>query len=167
MRAVIEELQPYETGGDLWEIEPLWILNELARFDRHRSLHIGYERAGNLHPNLDASRNLDRIEDLIPFDGPFEIAEVDALEAAEAFPGEEVEGAKLASYIAYPVDPDEEVHVEWESAISICFDADRLPSTLTAIGDLPMIWWLQPILPEIREVVGALTPFLPAEPPRW
>ena len=51
-RAVIEDLQPYKKGGDLWAYEPLWILNELARFDRHRFLQLGVVRAGGLTSTL-------------------------------------------------------------------------------------------------------------------
>jgi hypothetical protein len=36
---VIESLQPYQRGADA-RLDPLWILNELARVDRHQVLHV-------------------------------------------------------------------------------------------------------------------------------
>jgi hypothetical protein len=164
VRTVIEDLQPYETGGDLWNIEPLWLLNELARLDRHRFLHVGYERVGNLGLNPRTSRNV-RVEDFFAIDGPFDLADIDAIE--EGDPTVDEYGAKLATFSAFPIDPDEEIHMDWESAIEITFDRDRLPETLTLAEGVPIISWLRLIVPEVREVFRALAPFLPSEPPRW
>ena len=173
VRAAIEDLQPYETGGDLlWNSEPLWILNELARVDRHRFLHVGYERIGMLALNPRTSRNVN-LTDLDVETGSFESVEVDTLEDAEIAhaEGRPVEdGAMLATFNAVPIDPDEEMHMEWESAIEIGFDEDRLPKTLHHLGGtygMSVIYVLRGIVPDIREVFRALASFLPAEPPRW
>lgn len=167
VRAAIEDLQPYKTGGDLWNYEPLWILNELARLDRHRFLQVGYERIGMLRLNPDTSRNV-RIEEEQATAGPFEFAVVDALEEAEIEGGEDA--AILARFTAVPIDPGQEMHMDWEGAIEIGFDGDRLPETLSHLGGtfgLSVTSVLRDIVPDIREVFRALAPFLPAEPPRW
>ncbi len=165
VRAAIEDLQPYKTGDDFPELEPLWILNELARLDRHQFLHVGYERIGALELNPDTRRNV-RIEDLEVAEGTFRSVLVDALEDAEFFGGED--SAILATFDAFPIDPSQEMHMDWESAIEIGFDRDRLPETLSHLGGgLSITSLLREILPDVREVFRALAPFLPAEPPRW
>jgi len=167
VRAAIEDLQPYKTGGDLWNYEPLWILNELARLDRHRFLQVGYERIGMIRLNPDTSRNVNLTE-MREEVGSFESVLVDALEEAEIFGGED--SAVLAKFTAFPIDPSQEMHMEWESAIEIGFDGDRLPETLSHLGGsygLSITSVLQEIVPDIREVFRALAPFLPAEPPQW
>jgi hypothetical protein len=172
VRKVIADVQPYETGGDLWQIEPLWILNELARFDRHRYLHVGYERIGSLALNEGASRNV-RIEDPRIAEGSISDAELEAWEdaqLAQAEGREVVEGAILGRFAATPIDPSLEMHMEWESAIQIGLVQDALPATLPhtggALGDnIP--WLGKEILRDIREVFLALSPFLPADAPSW
>lgn len=173
VRAAIEDLQPYKTGDDLWEYEPLWILNELARLDRHRFLHVGCEWIGLLGLDPTRSRNV-RIENLTVTEGQFSFAEVDALEDAELARAEGREesedGAILARCDAFPIDPSQEVNMEWESAIQIGFAQDWLPDTLSHLaggmgGGIP--WLCRGILRDIREVFRALAPFLPSDPPRW
>jgi hypothetical protein len=167
VRAAIEDLQPYKTGGDFPELEPLWILNELARLDRHRFLHVGAERIGSLSLNPNTSRNV-RVEDLQVTEGPVDFAIVDGLEEAEVEGGED--SAILARLTAVPVDPGQEMHMEWESAIEIGFDQDRLPGTLSHLAGslgLGITFALREIVPDIREAFRALAPFLPAEPPGW
>ena len=39
VQEVIESVQPYRLGNDA-QLDPLWILNELARVDRHQVLHV-------------------------------------------------------------------------------------------------------------------------------
>jgi hypothetical protein len=167
VRAAIEDLQPYKTGGDFPELEPLWILNELARFDRHRFLHVGCERIGTLGLNPNTSRNVG-VEDMQVREGPLDFAIVDGLEDAEIEGGED--SAILARLAARPIDLHQEMHMEWESAIEIGFDGDRLPDTLFLVGGglgAGITFALCEIVPDIREVFRALAPFLPAEPPRW
>jgi len=164
VRAAIEDLQPYKTGGHLFEFEPLWRLNELARFDRHRFLHIGYAQVGTLRLNDAASRNV-VIDMLRVEEGSLEIAIVAGLEEAEIFGGED--SAILATFEAVPADPSEEMHMEWEDPIELVFDPDRMPDTLSLSSDMPILWVLRGIIPDVREVFRSLGPFLPAEPPRW
>jgi hypothetical protein len=167
VRAAIEDLQPYKTGDDFPELEPLWILNELARLDRHRFLQVGAGQIAMPRLNPTTSRNV-RIEDMEVVEGSLRTAEVDALEEAHIL-GEE-DGAILATFTALPVDPSKEMHMEWESAIEIGFDQDRLPGTLSHLAGslgLGITFALREIVPDIREVFRALAPFLPAEPPRW
>jgi hypothetical protein len=99
---------------------------------------------------------------------------VDAWEDAELARAEgraDVEdSAILATFTATPIDPSQEMHMEWESAIEIGFDGDRLPETLSHLGGsygLSITSVLRDIVPDIREVFRAVAPFLPAEPPRW
>jgi hypothetical protein len=78
--------------------------------------------------------------------------------------------AILATFDAYPVDPGQEMQTEWESAIQIGFDQDRLPTTVPHLGgafgdNIP--WICKEIIRDIREVFQALSPFLPPEPPQW
>jgi hypothetical protein len=164
VRAAIEDLQPYETGGDIWMFEPLWILNELARLDRHRFLQIGDARIGMLRLDPATSMNV-QIEDLNVTEGPFYFAILDGLDEAAIEGGED--SAILARFTAFPIDPSEEMHMEWESAVEINFGADRMPDTLSSSANLPIMMVLRNILPDIREVFRSLAPFLPAEPPRW
>jgi hypothetical protein len=168
VRAIIEEMQPYETGGDIWVFEPLWILNELARFDRHRFLHLGYERIGDIRLNHRTSGNVRPITDFEPIRGLISDAELEGLEESEFWGGEDT--AILATFTAFPVDPSQKMHMDWEGAIQITFDPDRLPNTLDFLGDawsMSIPWALRGIVPDIREVFRALAPFLPVEPPRW
>ena len=39
VQEVVESVQPYRLGNDA-QLDPLWILNELARVDRHQVLHV-------------------------------------------------------------------------------------------------------------------------------
>jgi hypothetical protein len=167
VRAAIEDLQPYKTGGDLWNFEPLWILNELARLDRHRFLQLGYEQVGLLRLNPTTSHNV-HVTDLVVKQGSFDILQADAWEHAEMFGGEDC--AMLATFTAVPVDPSQEMHMDWEGAIEIAFDEDRLPPTLSHLGGtfgLSITGALYFIVPDITEVFRALAPFLPADPPAW
>ncbi len=62
-RAVIKRLQPfYEAPA--WDLQPLWILNELARIDRHRFLHLAAIRTGGLRLDPAKSRNVKVLGDL-------------------------------------------------------------------------------------------------------
>lgn len=170
VRTLIEDLQPYETGDDLWMWEPLWILNELARFDRHRFLHVGYAWTGLLELDSEKSRNVN-ISDLSATEGPLDFAIVDGLEETEierAETGGAEEGAILATFRAEPINPSEEMRMEWKYAIEIGLSEDRLPATLSHLGGVfgtNVVFALRGIVPKIREVFQVLAPFLPAEPP--
>jgi hypothetical protein len=102
----------------------------------------------------------------------FQHVEVTALEdaaitRAEGRPADGEDSAILATFTAVPIDPGQEIHMDWESAIGIGFDGDRLPDTLRFTANGSIIWTLRNIVPDIREVFRALAPFLPAEPPAW
>lgn len=162
-RAVIESLQPYKTGRDLWYAEPFWVLNELARFDRHRFLHLAIARAGNLMPS-DKCRNV-RITDLDVETGNLTLLEGMALEDKEVFGGDE-DRAMLARFTAEPINPGEEMDVDFESALEIIFDVDRLPpSCWRGLDGQSLVWALWYIPGEIEKAFNALAPFLPDEPP--
>jgi hypothetical protein len=92
---------------------------------------------------------------------------VDGLEEAVIEGGED--SAILARLTANPIDARQEMHMEWESAIEIGFDRDRLPKTLSHLAgwSSSITFALRDIVPDIREVFRALAPFLPAGPPRW
>ena len=115
----------------------------------------------------DRSRNV-RLEDLEIVEGSLRMVEVDALEEAHIEGGED--SAVLARFDAFPLDPDQEMHMEWKYAIEVGFSEDRLPSTLQHLGGVygaNVVSVLWGIVPDIREVFRALAPFLPAEPPTW
>lgn len=172
VRTVLESLQPYVTGDDLWMWEPLWILHELARVDRHRFLHIGYAWIGILEPDPDNSHNVS-ISDLSVTEGPLSFAIVDGLEQAEAEladTGIAEESPILATFHAERINPEEEMHMAWRYAIEIGFSKDRLPETLSELGGIfgtNVVFALSGIVPKIRAVFQAIAPFLAAEPPAW
>lgn len=66
-RDAIKRLQPFN-DGDIWEYNGLWVLNELARLDRHRFLHFGAVRSEGLELDRTQSRN-------IKMEGEIEISE--------------------------------------------------------------------------------------------
>lgn len=171
-RAVIESLQPYKTGGRLWSSEPLWILNELARFDRHRFLHLGIARAGGFRLDPDRSRNV-RLTDLSAETGTYGLLEGLAFEdraesEAMGVPHRYPDGAMLARFTAEPIDPGKEMEMHFEGALEITFDVDRLPQSVFRVleGDsiISALWFIPD---EIGKVFDALAPFLPDKPPPW
>jgi hypothetical protein len=168
-RAVIEDLQPYKKGGDLWAYEPLWVLNELARFDRHRFLQLGVARAGGFGLNPDTSRNV-TVTHMLLEEGSLSLLEgIAAEEAVEdramgLDPHEDT--VRIASFCAEPTDPNAEMHMDFEGALEIVFDDDMLPESVR-LGDEAIVTVLLLIALEIDDVFRALRPFLPVEPPEW
>lgn len=51
---IIEHAQPYQAGEPWSGRDPLWLLHELNRIDKHRRVHVGY--AGNIVRLLDGTR---------------------------------------------------------------------------------------------------------------
>lgn len=99
-QAVIKELQPYVAGPDLYRTHPLWLLNELARIDRHRFLHTvgapvqhGVGLGGdNLH-----------------------------IVSMEMF-GVRRPGAEVARYLAQPIDPARPMRMDLDFTVEIQFN---------------------------------------------
>ena len=66
-------------------------------------------------------------------EGSFSEAELEGLE--EAAMSEEREDTPIVATLkAIPTDLKDEMHIEWDWAIEIVFDADRLPDTLPMGG---------------------------------
>lgn len=170
MWAAIEDFQPYKTGGKHWAAEPLWVLNELARFDRHRLLQLAVIRAGGFRLNPVTSENV-KITDMWVEEGSYSVLEAVAAEEAyvdrlEGFEGNE-HRTRLARFFAEPIDPSKEMKMDFEGALEIEFDADRLPPLIRIWGLDEITGVLGLIPPEIEKVFEAASPFLPAEPPEW
>jgi hypothetical protein len=73
---------------------------------------------------------------------------------------------RIASFCAEPTDPNAEMHMDFEAALEIVFDDDRLPESVRLTLDhIDSV--LLGILMEVEEVFRTLRPFLPVEPPEW
>ncbi len=131
-----------------------------------RFLQLGVARAGMLRL-APGSRNV-QLEHL------YVEGSVDLLEAVTAM-DEEVDvvmgldprpGIHLASFSAEPINLDEEMHIEFEGALEIGFDVDRLPGTIRTLqGSIDSDLW--DVVPAVQRVISELSSFLPAEPPEW
>ena len=73
---------------------------------------------------------------------------------------------RIASFHAEPIDSTREMHMEFEGALEIVFDEDRLPESVR-LADESIATVLLLIDLEVQDVFRALAPFLPAEPPEW
>ncbi len=155
-RAVIKQLQPYYTDGSVWMSHPLWILNEMARFDRHRFLQVAAVRGGDLRLDPDIRSNA-RIR------GPIESY------WGRVFEDWDEEGTPIATELARvtaePVNPGREVHMHFQGALEIGWDDDALPPTLASIEHDPIMNTFISIERHVGRALGKLAPFLPPEPP--
>lgn len=157
VRTIIEESQPYYTGGSLWAYEALWVLHELARLDRHRFLHPAIVHTGEVRLDPAVTRNV-RVRDFAFTWGERVIEEPSWDEDGTTT------GAVLATFTALPADPKKEMQMEPLAELELGFGADTLPSTLLLMeGD--EVWsTLWRVETEVRSVLGKLAPHLSASP---
>lgn len=160
-RAVIESLQPYYVGGQVWNSEPLWILHELARYDRHRFLHPAVLFTGDTRLDPARGRNV-RIREMA--------SEFGGLVLDPPEPGEEngAPSAELARFVAKPASPRKEMHLHFLADLQPGFHVDALPSSLfPALEDTPIVTTLASVRRGVRQAISRLSPFLPPQPPPW
>lgn len=155
VRTAIEESQPYYTGGELWAYEPLWVLHELARFDRHRFLHPAVVHAGEvrLDPGL---RNV-LVRDFETTWGERVIEEPDDWDDDSASLS-----AVLATFTAKPRDPKKKMQVEPLAELVLGFDGDTLPSTLSLLAGDEVSVTLSMIERKVRDILRELAAHLPS-----
>lgn len=142
--AVIKRLQPFYEG-DIWDFNNRWILNELARLDRHRFPHFGAVRNGSIELDRTRSRNI-KVKGMEVLRGPIE---------------PELEGgADLARFVAYPANPNEKMHVHFTKGLAI---------TMSTRDTLPMVdgdevdWVMSRAVRGAEEAIRKLRPFLEAD----
>lgn len=151
-RAVVEELQPYYVGGSVWMHEPLWILHELARYDRHRFFQPAFIQTGVVELDPATSRNV-KIEQL-------------EFEAGRLIEDPEEEGGTTIAHVtAHPADPNRPMQMHFRRALHLGWDIDSLPPTIIDIEDSPIDHTLALIEMKVRHALGRLSRFLPSHPP--
>lgn len=159
-RTVIQESQPYYKGGEFWMLEPLWVLHELGRFDRHRFLHLAVMRTSDVRFDPATLRNVQHrgIETdyraRVIEDPPWDEDDTPA-------------GAVIATFTARPANPKEEMHMDCLADIELGFDGETLPPTLSLLAGDEIWSALWSIEREVHDILGKLSGFLPTLPPGW
>ncbi len=114
-RAFIERTQPFQQAP-AWEYDPLWKLNELARIERHRVLHLAVVRSGRIGVDPAHSSNL-KIERLEAESGEVFIKTLTGNP-------EDEDSAELARVTAHPADTNREMNMHFRDALTIGWDQD-------------------------------------------
>jgi hypothetical protein len=158
VRTAIERMQPYYTGGSVWWAEPLWVLHELARFDRHRFLHLTVVRTGDVRPDPAVWRNVKIRE--IEMDPGARVIEDEFWNEDGTPPG-----ALIATVTAAPADPKREMHMKFLADLELGFDTDTVPPTLDSLEHGVVDLTLSLIEMKVRNVIDELAQFLPRRRP--
>jgi hypothetical protein len=111
-RAVIQELQPFYTG--LNDYDNLWILNELARLDRHRFPHLTAVRSGDLRLDPARTRNV-------------KVRTLEVFSAGGIYYPEIEDSAELARLTAIKANPQEKMDMHFTDALTIALESEDLP----------------------------------------
>lgn len=144
-REAIKCLQPYN-DGDIWEYHGLWVLNELARLDRHRFLHFGAVRSEGLE--LDRTHSLN-----IKMEGEIDIFE------GTIYPEIE-ETAELGRVTLYPADSKRAMEMNFTRSLTLTFaTAD---DGIESIDGHAVDWVLRDCVREVDKVLRQLGKFLPS-----
>ena len=98
---LIKAIQPHLKGTKYKE-DPLWILNELERIDKHRTLHIGYHQ---ITKNDIVGTNMG-------------IRTFTGMAAAERLK----KGAKMAEFCVARIDPNQPMHVDYRPSTAITLE---------------------------------------------
>lgn len=157
VRALIEQSQPYYTGGEFWTTEPLWILHELARVDRHRFLHPAVVMTHEVRLDPATLRNV-KVRDFESTWGE-RILEEPGWDEDGTPPG-----AVLATFTALPAAPKKEMKMKPLAELTLGFDIDNLPPTLAPLRRDEIertLWYIEFAVSRIFE---RLTPHLSASP---
>lgn len=104
-KTIVEGLQPYKRGQD-FRSDPLWVLHELDRLDKHRLLHTTVAASRGTLWDIGEFRNIRCI-------GPGFIESMDATVETDT-PISRIVGI-------HPIDPDTEMHVEIKPALAVAF----------------------------------------------
>jgi hypothetical protein len=95
---LIKAIQPHHKGSRYTE-DPLWILNELERIDKHRTLHVGVHE---LTQNDIVGTNMG----ILSFTG---------MSATERLK----KGAKMAEFVARRLDPNQPMHMNYRASTTV------------------------------------------------
>ena len=162
-RTAIERLQPYQEGTH-WRSHSLWILNELARYDRHRFLHPVAVQTDFLEIDSSTTRNL-KIKSIEVAAGRF-VSDRDKY-------GAEIPTV-IGRIIGEVANPKREVHVGLKMpALLVGFDADTLPPTVESVAGHEIDRVLRLIAFAVGDAIRVLSAYLPdesflgGEPPDW
>jgi len=98
---LIKAVQPHHRGANYAE-DPLWVLNELERIDKHRTLHIGYHQ---ISKNDIVGSNIG-------------IRSFSGLRTAEPLR----KGAKIAEFCVERIDPNQPMHVDYRPSTTITLE---------------------------------------------
>ena len=154
--AFIERHQPFQ-DDEFWRSNHFWVLQDLARIDRHRFLHVAVLRSGTIRRDASRWSNC-RIKDLEVEEGVVYFGDdedpVDYPEAKDT--------AVLARFRGEPVTPGKEMHMHFLEALTIGWDEDTAPPGLA--GD-EVIQTLNMIDMRLRWLFGEAKSLLPPEPP--
>ena len=153
-QTVIEGLQPYHRGKE-FDSDPLWVIHELNRLDKHRLLHVvTWAMEGATFPV--AGPNLPKSE------WPRNVAAIgrsDGQPSVLQIAGGEVSGegrALVARWPMIPIDPSKEMHMGFKPVLGVVFD----PAT-PLVGGRPVLDTLMQLHDYvITDVFAPLRPFL-------
>jgi len=139
-KTAVEALQPYKRGND-FRSDPLWMLHDLDRVDKHRLLHTTVASFAGTIWSIAAFRNIRAM-------GPGLI---------QSFGGAVETDTPIARICGiHPIDPNTEMHVEIDPAMDVAFNND-----VPVAAEQPVRTTLGAIYSHIRDrVFPALTPFL-------
>lgn len=135
-QAVIKAVQPYHSGND-FRNHPLWQLSELSNIDKHRLLHPVVYHFGGVAVNYDELST-------IQLHGKLEVSE-NAVE----------DDAIVLIYSASPVDPAQEMNVNFQPVLDIAFDESACVSRKNALKLLANIYKFA-----VNDVLGPLREFV-------
>ena len=141
-RAAIKRLQPFEEG-DLWNYAELWTLNELARIDRHRSLHFGAVRNEAVELDRSRSRNI-KVERIEVIRGTIDPKTKDS--------------ADLAKVVAHPANPQEKMHMHFTDGLAITLDTK---GAVRVVDGQEVAFTMQGIFGYTEDAIVALRQYLP------
>jgi len=109
---LINAIQPHHKGSKYKE-DPFWILNELERIDKHRTLHLGVHE---LTKNDIVGKNVG-------------VTSLTAMSPPEGLK----KGAKVAEFCVARIDPNQPMHLEYRPSTTITFGAG-LPLSGKPVG---------------------------------
>ena len=145
-RAAIKGLQPFN-DGDIWDYNGLWVLNELARLDRHRFLHFGAVRSEGLELDRTRSRNIKVQGRIETFRGTI-------------YPEIE-DSADLGRITAYPANPQQKMEMHFTNGLAITLDTQDAGLDSIHGHALDQVVW--DTVFGVSEALRALRKFLPTE----
>jgi hypothetical protein len=134
-RAFIQQRQPFQRPGETWRDDPLWILYELARVDRHRLLHAAAAYSQGFTVDIAKTRNVSILPGVI-----------------ESIGGTIEGSTQIGRIRVAPTDPTQEMHMELGPASTAVFVSET-----PIVGDEEVVPTLTRIFNYIgREIVDPL-----------